>query len=90
MFAFITIGTNNLKKSSLFYNKILISLKIKKVLTHNRYIGYARSRTQEKIELYIIKPHNKKKATFGNGTMFTFNANSKKIVDECYKVAIKL
>ena len=61
MFAFITIGTNNLKKSSLFYNKILISLKIKKVLKHNRYIGYARSRTPEKIELYIIKPHNKKK-----------------------------
>ena len=90
MFAFITIGTNNLKKSSLFYNKILISLKIKKVLTHNRYIGYARSRTPEKIELYIIRPHNKKKATIGNGTMVTFNAKSKNIVDECYKIAIKL
>ena len=45
----------------MFYNKILISLKIKKVLTNNRYIGYARSTTLEKIELYIIKPHNKKK-----------------------------
>ena len=90
MFAFVTIGTNNLKKSSLFYDNILTSLKIKKVLTHERYIGYARTRIPGKIELYIIKPHNKKKATFGNGAMFTFNANSKKIVDECYKVAIKL
>ena len=74
----------------MFYNKILISLKIKKVLTNNRYIGYARSTTLEKIELYIIKPHNKKKATIGNGTMFTFSASSKKIVDDCYKIAIKL
>ena len=90
MFAFITIGTNNLKKSSLFYNKILTSLKIKKVLTHNRYIGYARSRTPEKIELYIIKPHNKKKATIGNGTMITFKANSKKTVNEFYKIGIIL
>ena len=30
MFAFITIGTNNLKKSSVFYSKILNPLKIKK------------------------------------------------------------
>ena len=90
MFAFLTIGTNNLKKSSLFYDKILSSLKIKKVFTHNRYIGYARSRTPEKIELYIIKPHNKKKATIGNGSMITFKANSKKTVNEFYKIGIKL
>tara|TARA_B100001057_G_scaffold475766_1_gene542935 strand:- start:922 stop:1302 length:381 start_codon:yes stop_codon:yes gene_type:complete len=90
MFAFITIGTNDIKKSSLFYNKILKPLKIKKVLTHKRYIGYAITKTPEKIKLYIIRPHNKKKATIGNGTMVTFNANSKNTVDECYHIAIKL
>ena len=61
MFSFITIGTNNIKKSMLFYDKILKPLKIKKVLTHKRYYGYAKIKSPKKIELYIIKPHNKKK-----------------------------
>ena len=90
MFAFITIGTNNLKRSSNFYNKILKPLKIKKVLSHNRYNGYAKIKSPNKIELYLIKPHDKKKATNGNGTMITFQTTSKKIVNEFYKIGIKL
>ena len=90
MFAFITIGTNNLNKSSAFYSKILKPLKIKKVLSHHRYFGYAKKETPKKIELYLIRPHNKKKATIGNGTMITFKANSKKTVNEFYKIGISL
>ena len=90
MFAFITIGTNNLKKSSAFYSKILKPLKIKKVLSHHRYFGYAKKGTPKKIELYLIRPHNKKKATIGNGTMITFKANSKKNVNEFYNIGISL
>ena len=90
MFSFITLGTNNLKKSSLFYNKILKPLKIKNVLKHHRYYGYARISTPKKIELYLIKPHNKKKASVGNGTMITFNASSKKLVEDVYKIGIQL
>ena len=90
MFAFITIGTNNLKKSSSFYSKILKPLKIKKVLSHNRYYGYAKKETHKKIELYLIRQKKKKKATIGNGTMITFKANSKKTVNEFYKIGISL
>ncbi len=88
MFAFITIGTNNLKRSANFYSKVLKPLNIKRVLIHKRYYGYAKSKSPNKIELYLIKPHNKKKATVGNGTMITFNAKTKKIVDEFYRIAI--
>ena len=90
MFSFITIGTNNLEKSANFYSKILKPLKIKKTLKHERYYGYSRERTLNKIELYLIKPHNKKKATVGNGTMITFRANSKKEVNDFYNIGIKL
>ena len=90
MFSFITIGTNNLEKAVRFYNKILKPLKIKKTLKHERYYGYSRERTPKKIELYLIKPHNKKKATVGNGTMITFRANSKKEVNDFYNIGIKL
>ena len=90
MFAFITIGTNNLKKSANFYSEILKPLKIKKVLVHNRYHGFAKINSPKKIELYLIKPHNKKKATIGNGTMVTFVAKSKKVVEDFYNCGIKL
>jgi len=89
MYAFITIGTNNLKKSSFFYSKILNVLKIKRVIINKRYHGFAKLNTKKKIELYIIKPHNKKKATVGNGTMITFLAKSNKEVNEFYNTAIK-
>ena len=90
MFAFITIGTNNLKKSSLFYSKILKPLKIKKVLSHNRYFGFAKKETPKKIELYLIRPHNKKKATIGNGSMTGFLMNSEDEVDAIHAKAISL
>ena len=89
MYAFITIGTNNLKKSSFFYSKILKVLDIKRVIINKRYHGFAKLNSQKKVELYIIKPHNKKKATIGNGTMITFLAKSNKEVNEFYNTAIK-
>tara|TARA_Y100000996_G_C22278533_1_gene543051 strand:+ start:32 stop:406 length:375 start_codon:yes stop_codon:yes gene_type:complete len=89
MFSFVTIGTNNLKRSSNFYSKILKPLNIKKVLLHNRYHGFAKTYSPKKIELYIIKPHNKNKATVGNGTMITFKAKSRKIVEDFYNISIK-
>lgn len=89
MYAFTTIGTNNLKKSSFFYSKILKVLNIKRVVINRRYHGFAKLKSQKKVELYIIKPHNKKKATIGNGTMITFLAKSNKEVNEFYNTAIK-
>ena len=90
MFSFITIGTNNLKKSENFYSKVLKPLKIKRVLKHDRYYGYAKINNSKKIELYLIKPFNKKKAKAGNGIMITFKANSKKEVEDFYRIGINL
>ena len=49
MFSFITIGTNNLKKSENFYSKVLKPLNIKRVLKHERYYGYAKINNPKKI-----------------------------------------
>ena len=37
-----------------------------------------------------MKPHNKEEATFGNGTMITFTAESKESVINIYNLALKL
>jgi len=90
MFSFITLGTNDLKKSKIFYDKLLQSINIKNVLETDRYIGYAKNTSLNNIEFYLMLPHNKQKATFGNGTMITFTINSKKEVDSFYQLALKL
>ena len=90
MFSFITIGTNDLKNSKIFYNELLKSINIKNVLETDRYIGYAKNSSLNKVEFYLMLPHNKKTATFGNGTMITFDIICKKNVDMFYNLALKL
>ena len=90
MFSFITLGTNNLKNSRIFYDELLQSINIKNVLETDRYIGYAKNTSLNKIEFYLMLPHNKQTATFGNGTMVTFDIISKKQVDMFYNIALKL
>ena len=90
MFSFITIGTNDLKNSKIFYNELLKSINIKNVIETDRYIGYAKNSSLNKVEFYLMLPHDKKTATFGNGTMITFDIISKKDVDMFYNLALKL
>ena len=44
MIAFVTIGTNDLKSSSEFYDKILHPLAIVQVDSDERYVGYAKKK----------------------------------------------
>jgi len=90
MFSFITIGTNDLKNSKIFYNELLKLINIKNVIETDRYIGYAKNSSLNKVEFYLMLPHNKQTATFGNGTMITFDIISKKKVDMFYNLALKL
>lgn len=89
MIAFVTIGTNNLKIAKKFYDEILFPFNIKQVVLHERYIGYAKINNSTDIKLYIIKPFNKEKATIGNGTMVTFLAESKKMVDQFHAIGLQ-
>ena len=90
MFSFVTLGTNDLKKSKVFYDELLKSINIINVIETDRYIGYAKIKTLDKVEFNLMIPHNKQMATFGIGTMVTFNITSKKEVDIFYNLALKL
>ena len=89
MFSFVTLGTNNLEKSKSFYNELLSSIGIVLAEEDDRYVGYAKKDNQN-IEFYLMKPHNREEATFGNGTMITFTADSKENVINIYNLALKL
>ena len=88
MFAFVTIGTNDLKSSAKFYDEILLPFDIVQVDSDESYVGYANINYPE-IELYIMKPYNKEASSIGNGTMIAFLADSKKIVDQFHTIGLK-
>ena len=90
MFAFITIGTNNLKKSSQFYDELLKTLGIVKVIQDEKYVGYSKEDNLEIIEFYIMCPFDKKEATIGNGTMISFDGKTPEKVNEFHQKALKI
>ena len=85
---FVMVGTNDLEKSSKFYDSILTHLGMKKITITERYIGYGLSEDDE-VKFYITKPHNKENATAGNGTMVALSAETKEAVDKFHKTALE-
>ena len=89
MIGYAMFGTNDVSKSSMFYDKFLSLLDIVKVEIDNDYIGYASKALPHEIIFYLTKPYNQEKASFGNGTMLAFKAKSNQVVDECHSIALK-
>ena len=85
---FVMVGSNDYKKSSEFYDAILEPLKLKKIVTTEKYIGYAHSSEPDKALFYVTDPVNGEPATFGNGTQITLLAESKEAVEKFYEIAM--
>jgi len=90
MIGFVMVGTNNLEKATKFYDTLLDVIELERVVTNEKYIGYASKEKSDEIEFYVTNPVNKEKATFGNGTQISFLINSKDLVNSFYNVGIKL
>ena len=90
MIGFVMIGTNDLDKAIKFYDILLESIDLKRVITNEKYIGYSSKKNPEEIEFYVTNPIDKKKATYGNGTQISFSVKSKETVDSFYNIGIKL
>ncbi len=86
---FVMVGTNDLEKSSKFYDSVLAHLGMKRVTITERYIGYGHSSEDSGVKFYITKPHNKEKANAGNGTMVALSAETKEAVDKFHKTALE-
>ncbi len=85
---FVMVGTNDLEKSSKFYDSILAHLGMKRITITERYIGYGLSK-DDGVKFYITKPHNKENATAGNGTMVALSAETNEAVNMFHKTALE-
>jgi len=90
MIGFVMVGTNNLDKATKFYDTLLNIIKLQRVVTNEKYAGYASKDKPDEVEFYVTNPANKDKATFGNGTQISFLVNSKDLVNNFYNIGIKL
>ena len=86
---FVMVGTNDLEKSSKFYDTIFVHLGMKKITTTERYVGYSHLNNPDEVIFYITKPHNKKPATIGNGTMIALLAESEEVVKKFHSTALE-
>ena len=87
--SFVMVGTNDLDKSSKFYDQVLANLGMKRVTVTERYIAYSHSSEDDGLKFYITKPQNKENATTGNGTMVALSAETKEAVDKIHKIALE-
>ena len=90
MIGFVMVGTNNLNKAISFYDVLLETINLKRIVTNEKYAGYSSNENPENIEFYVTNPANKENATYGNGTQISFLVNSKDTVDKFYNLGIKL
>ena len=90
MIGFVMVGTNNLDKAINFYDTLLNMIELKRVVTNEKYAGYALKTKLDEVEFYVTNPVNKEKATFGNGTQISFLVKSKDLVNNFYNIGIKL
>lgn len=89
MLAYVMVGTTNVKRSAKFYDAALAPLGLARTPGDStNYIGYGPKRAPKKAAFFVTKPYNKKKATFGNGTMISLAASSKRAVDAFHAAAI--
>jgi len=82
----ISLGTNDFNKAADFYDKVLATLGIKRIMTHPHAIAYGK----EFPEFWLVVPANEERATVGNGTHVGFMAASKEEVDTFYATAMTM
>ena len=90
MIGFVMVGTNNLDKAIKFYDVLLKTIELQRVVTNEKYAGFAYKEKPAEVEFYVTNPVNNKKANFGNGTQISFLVHSKDLVNNFYNTGIKL
>ena len=90
MIGFVMVGTNNLDKAINFYDTLLNTIELQRIVTNEKYAGYASKNKPDEVEFYVTNPVNKERASFGNGTQISFLVKSKDLVNNFYNTGLKL
>ena len=64
MIGFVMVGTNNLDKAIKFYDILLKTIELQRVVTNEKYAGYASKEKPDEVEFYVTNPVNNRKSNF--------------------------
>ncbi len=88
MLGYVMVGTNDIKKSAEFYDRLLAELGAKRTMEHDDFIAWGGE--DGATSFCISKPFDGKPATVGNGTMMALYAPSHEMVDKIHALALEL
>ncbi len=91
MLLYVTLGSNDLKRSKKFYDPVLAALGLTCTVADETDIAYGvatQSTTGMKNILWVLTPFLKAPASWGNGTMIAFEAPTRAAVDKFHAAAL--
>ena len=88
MIGYVTLGTNDLKKSGAFYDALLGTIGASRLMEMEHMIGWGVD--PSKPLLGAINPNDGNAATPGNGTMVALSMDDRSKVDAVYNKAMDL
>lgn len=88
MIGYVTLGTNDLKKATAFYDALFASVGIGRVMETDTFVAWGSG--MDKPAVSVMKPYNGEPATAGNGTMIAIAFDAPEKVDAFYAKAIEL
>ncbi|MAZ87214.1 MAG: glyoxalase [Cellvibrionaceae bacterium] len=88
MIGYITLGTNDLENSALFYDELLSLVGATRVMEMDTFIAWGNNPSAPMLS--IIKPFDGEPATVGNGVMVSLIVDSKEKVDAVHAKAVAL
>ena len=89
MLGYVMVGTNDLEKSSAFYDVLLSEVGMKRTMEGPDFIAWG-GEASGSTSFCIGRPFNEDKATVGNGVMMAFAVSDPAAVDKLYAKAIEL
>lgn len=89
MIGYVVLGTNDLPRAAAFYDALLAEMGVTRMMELGER-GYAWAAAMDKPMLCIMKPHDGRAATVGNGVMAGIAADSRAQVDQIYQKALEL
>ncbi len=87
MLSGVCIGTNDIEAAGTFYDAVLATVGMRRVLSEADELGYAGA--DGRVTVFVILPFNEKPATFGNGTQFMFYAPDADAVRVFHETALQ-
>jgi catechol 2,3-dioxygenase-like lactoylglutathione lyase family enzyme len=88
MIGYVTLGSNDIPRAAAFYDELLKLLGAGRFMESETMIAWAVS--PDKPALGVIKPHDGKLASVGNGVMIALVVDSNDKVDQVHRKAIAL